>query len=214
MIRQDYATWVAGIVFSLAVHAGLFFNAGSKLGMEDAQTANIPMTTRLNFTQEPKPQPVEEIKPEPVKPKPKPKPKPIKPKPVEQEKTIPPELEPEPVQQQLVKQQPKGQATNQVNALFIKQQKQIYMHELLTHIEGYKFYPRVARRRGIEGEIKVSFTLLANGKLQDLQVDGDQSVLLSAAQQAMEDAVPLPLPPASMTLPRRIDISIVYSLKH
>jgi len=85
---------------------------------------------------------------------------------------------------------------------------------LLTHIEGYKFYPRAARRRGIEGEIRVSFTLLDNGKMKDLQVTGDQSVLVSAAQQAMEDAVPLPLPPSSMKLPRKIDISIVYSLKH
>ena len=212
MIRQDYVTWIAGIAISLAVHAGLFFNAGAKLGMEEAQSSSVPMTTRLNFNQEPKPQPVEEIKPEPVKPKPKPKP--VEPKPVNQKKITPPEPEPEPVQQQVIKPQPKGQVSSAVDALFMKQQQQLYMHELLTHIEGYKFYPRAARRRGVEGEIRVSFTLLGNGKLKDLQVSGDQSVLISAAQQAMEDAVPLPLPPSSMKLPRQIDISIVYSLKH
>lgn len=212
MISQEHLTWISGIVFSLAVHAGLFLNAGAQLGVEDAQSADIPLTTRLNFIQESKPQPVEEIKPEPVKPKPKPKP--VKPKPVKQEKIIPLEPEPETVQQQVVAAQPKGQPTTQIDALFLKQQQQMYMHELLTHIEGYKFYPRAARRRGIEGEIRVSFTLLANGQLQNLQLDGEQSVLRQAAQQAMEEAVPLPLPPSSMTLPRRIDIGIVYSLKH
>ncbi len=212
MIRQDYATWTAGIMLSLAVHAGLFFNAGAQLGMAEATSASVPLTTRLNFNQEPKPEPVEEIKPEPVKPKhkPKPKPKPIEPEPVKQEKIIPPE--PEPVVQQIVKPQPKGQATQVKDALFIKRQQEMYMHDLLTHIEGYKFYPRVARRRGIEGEVKVTFTLLANGKLKNMQLEGGQTVLRQAAKQAMEDAVPLPLPPSSMALPREIKIGIVYSL--
>ena len=125
MIRQDYVTWTAGIAFSLAVHAGLFFNAGAKLGVEEAQSSSIPMTTRLNFNQEPEPQPVEEVKPEPVKPKPKPKLKPIEPEPVKQKKIIPQEPDPEPMQQQVVKPQPKGQASNTVDALLMKQQQQL-----------------------------------------------------------------------------------------
>ena len=216
MIRQDYVSWIIGIAFSLAVHGVLFLQASAPFGVQQTQTANVPLTTRLNFIEKKQPESVEEVKPEPekpkTKPKPKSKPKPVKPEPVKKQEIKPPE--PEPVKQQLVKAQPKGQQTNQVNALLLKQQQQLYMHDLLTHIEGYKFYPRAARRRGVEGEVIMSFTLLANGRIQDLQASGEHSVLIGAAKQAMEEAVPLPLPPSSMTLPRNIKISIIYSLRY
>ncbi|MCW9012155.1 MAG: energy transducer TonB [Gammaproteobacteria bacterium] len=215
MIRQEYASWVGGIVFSLALHTSLFLQSGAQLGMEDARPANLPLTTRLNFYREVKPEPVEIIKPEPAKPKPVPKPKSRpkpKPKPVEPKKITPPE--PEPVQQQIIKPQPKGQLTNPVDALFLKQQQQVYIQQLLSHIESHKFYPRSARQRGVEGKIKVSFTLQVNGKIKNMQLEGGARVLQEATRQAMQNAVPLPLPPASTPLPRQIQIGIIYSLTH
>jgi len=88
-----------------------------------------------------------------------------------------------------------------------------YMQQLLAHIEKYKFYPGSARRRAMEGDVKLSFMLHSDGELDRLETSGGPSVLQRAAQQAVKDARPLPSPPAAMQLPTRIEISMLYSLQ-
>ena len=107
---------------------------------------------------------------------------------------------------------PKGQLSNAVDALLLKQQQQMYIQQLLAHIENHKYYPHAARRRGIEGSINISFMLLANGQVRQLQVTGGPNVLQHATREAMEQAQPLPLPPSGISLPRQIAIAMVYSL--
>lgn len=90
-------------------------------------------------------------------------------------------------------------------------QKADYLGRLMAHIEQHKYYPRAARRRGIEGNIPVHFQLLAQGAVDRVHCDG-QAVLAKAACAAINAAQPLPSPPAGFPLPYAIAFDIRFNL--
>lgn len=67
-----------------------------------------------------------------------------------------------------------------------------YLGKISDHINQFKFFPRSARRKGIEGQVNVSFDLNPDGSISNLQVDGEHSVLVRASQQSIEQALPMP----------------------
>ncbi len=83
----------------------------------------------------------------------------------------------------------------------------------MAHIEKYKHYPRAARRRRIEGDVRVTFKLQQNGRVGNLIVDGTQEVLNSATQRAVEEALPLPEPPPSLSLPWPVAFTMRFRLE-
>jgi len=87
-----------------------------------------------------------------------------------------------------------------------------YLARLLAHIDRHKFYPRNARRRGLEGTTQVSFRLQEGGGVQALRVEGDNRVLRVAAEQAVRSALPLPLPPGGEAPDGAIAFSMAYRL--
>lgn len=89
--------------------------------------------------------------------------------------------------------------------------KKNYLSNLLTHIEGYKYYPHAARRRGVTGNIRVSFQLLNDGKINRLEATGGTKILMRAAEQAVHKALPLPSPPPEVDCP--IQVSYVMQFK-
>lgn len=90
--------------------------------------------------------------------------------------------------------------------------RQRYFSNLLTHIEGYKYYPRSARQRGIEGSIDISFRLLANGSITGLTARGGTLILRRAAKSSVTDALPLPLCPPEITCPMQISYAMQFKL--
>jgi len=210
MIKRDYMVWVVGIGLSLILHASLLIQSGARFGVDNVSETKAPLITRLNFHQQPS------VPAEPVQ-----KPVPIEPiikkiKPVVKPEIKQPEKEPEVEKpdQQLVQAKPQsqGQLSENKVALLAKKQE-VYMQQLLMHIENRKYYPRSARIRGIEGTILVSFELLADGGIKSLQVTGGRSVLENATRQAVQNSVPLPLPPLELSVPRKIEFSIQYLLQ-
>ena len=87
-----------------------------------------------------------------------------------------------------------------------------YLQQLLAHIDSHKFYPRSARRRGLEGEIEVSFTLLENGNIRDLQVRGGSRILRKAAERAVLSAQPMPAPPDTMKRRDSVSFGMLFRL--
>lgn len=87
-----------------------------------------------------------------------------------------------------------------------------YLSDLLTYIEGYKYYPQAARRRNLRGAINVSFLLLKSGDIAELQVAGDAMLLRRAAEQAVRRALPLPPPPDEISNPKRVSFIMQYQL--
>ncbi|MCW8928152.1 MAG: energy transducer TonB, partial [Gammaproteobacteria bacterium] len=150
---------------------------------------------------------------------PEPPPKPAPPKPVERakkaRKPVPP---PEPPRERPPPTPPPAAATEAVagtveDPALIEQAKQEYLRRLLAHIEEHKHYPRAARRRGIEGEVEVVFSLQHGGGVSGLKVDGAHQVLLSAASDAVEAAQPLPAPPDSLELPWQVLFTMRFTLR-
>lgn len=91
-------------------------------------------------------------------------------------------------------------------------ERENYLARLLSHIDTHKFYPRSARRRGVIGEVQVSFYLLRDGTIRDLQVTGGSKVLRNAARQAIQNALALPAPPDSLELQVPVSFGMIYRL--
>ena len=153
---------------------------------------------------EPEPDPLPEPAPEPkpaVEPDPQPRLRPA-PKPVDQRPTesppvdqppLKPQSEPEPQLAQppasapTLPQAPAGPAASAPRAAEQADLRARYKAQLLAAIERHKHYPARARRRGIEGQVQVGFSVMADGSLQDIHVvkGSGSKVLDKAALEAL-----------------------------
>ncbi|HYQ72079.1 MAG TPA: TonB family protein, partial [Gammaproteobacteria bacterium] len=88
-----------------------------------------------------------------------------------------------------------------------------YLARLLAHIDSHKFYPRSARRRGQEGDVRVVFYLQQDGSIRALEISGGNRPFREAAARAVQTALPLPLPPASIDLQEQVSFSMQFRLK-
>jgi protein TonB len=91
--------------------------------------------------------------------------------------------------------------------------REAYLAMLLAEIEKNKFYPRIARRRNLEGTIRVSFRLGCDGAVNQLAVQGEHGLLRKAAGKAVEAALPLPQVPAEIECPLQVDYAMAYTLE-
>ncbi len=91
--------------------------------------------------------------------------------------------------------------------------KQHYLSKLLSHIESFKYYPQSARRRGLYGEVNVSFELLGTGHITDLVISGGPLLLQRASEQAVHQAVPMPTPPVEVPTPMQMSFVMQYQLR-
>ncbi len=72
-----------------------------------------------------------------------------------------------------------------------------YRNSIKELINSHKIYPRIARRKGIEGVVMVSFVILRNGLLKDIRLitSSDYEILDKAALETINNANPfLPFP--------------------
>lgn len=213
MIQSDIVSWSAAILLSLLVHGMILMQSGAAPGMENSPVIPSPLITRLSFSQ-PADNPVLDMprpleKP-PQKPASKAGPVPVRAK--LKKPRVQPVEEHEPVRRQVSKPQARGRQVVQHSDGLLQPKRQQYLRELFSHIESHKFYPRAARRRAIEGDVKISFNLRDDGSYEQLVLDGGRTILVKAARQALESAIPLPVPPADAGLTDRIEFTMAYSL--
>lgn len=212
-MQSDYATWSTAILLSLLVHGMMFMQSGAQMGEENAPALQAPLITRLSFSQTADRSVLEKPRlpeKEPAKPVNKVEPKPVKnSQRIEQPQTV---EKPESVRQMASLPMVQGQQVSDLSEGLLKAKRQQYLHRLLRHIESFKFYPRSARRRSTEGDVRISFVLRSDGSYEQLVLDGGQTILVRATREAMESAIPLPLPPEGVGMSRQIELSMVYSL--
>ena len=220
MMQSDAINWSVAILLSLLVHSMILMGGGARTGEENTITLQAPIITRLSFNQSfddtvpDEPRSIEKQRLRPLK---KAEAEPILAKPVEAKPAVPKNEsveETEPVRQAAVQEQVKGKRVVDSSEGLLQKERQLYLHKLMSHIESFKYYPRAARLRSLEGDVKVSFMLLENGYYKQLKLDGSHSMLVKAARSAMESAVPLPSPPTGITLPGPLEFTISYSLTH
>jgi len=223
MKLRDRIYFLLAAGMSLAVHAtaAVYFNSISAapdgLNKPPTQTVQLSLITQRPATPTAVPEPEPEAAPAPVKHKPPtPRPKPVAPR-VQPERPLPtpdPEtvasLHVEPVTaakpDSIQVQQPAAAAAT-------ASAQETYLARLLAHIDSHKFYPRSARRRGQEGDVQVVFYLLQDGGIRALEVSGSSRQLREAAQRAVQTALPLPQPPASINLNEQVSFSMQFRLK-
>jgi protein TonB len=231
MIRRDQASFIAAATLSLAVHATAAVYFGHYPARQAAAPQSAAPTLQLSLAvnrpaalqavpapvSEPEPVPPPEPPP-PPQPKPRPVPKPVakpKPQPAPRKPPVTDVAETTPtVPEQTAAAAPAETVADQpVPAqVALVDERETYLARLLAHIDSHKFYPRSARRRGEKGEVRVSFYLLSDGAIRDLQITGGSKTLRLAARQAIQNALALPPPPASLELQAPVSFGMVYRL--
>ena len=225
-MHSDHFNWGVAILLSSLLYGAMFLQKGARMGTEISIAMPTPVITRLTFNQtafnqevppeikpvkpQPRPKPKAELKPEP-------KPEPVKktrPKAVAVKKVKPVEKieKNEPVKQAAATPQSHGQQVSVSSEKILQQKREQYLQKLLSHIESFKFYPRAARRRSMEGNVIIVFTLQDDGSYQQLVLDGKRSILVNATRMALEAATPLPVPTDDLAFSRQIKFTMVYSL--
>lgn len=232
MRPNDNLIWAGAITLSLLMHLLLFVDSGSVAGVEaPPKVAKTRVTFRSVAAPQTPPSEIvqEEAKPPEKKvvetPPPPPKPKVEKArKPVEKVREVekaqakpPPEPPAETAPSSEVAQKPslpeEAVAGSVADPALLEQAKHEYLRRLLAHIEAHKHYPNVARRRGIEGEVAVSFNLLSRGEVTDLKLEQGHRVLRQAVEEAIAAAHPMPLPPPELPLPMNISFRMQFALR-
>jgi protein TonB len=232
MTQSEVINWSLAILLSLLVHSIVLMSGGARTGHKNHPVLQEPIVTRLSFNQSSDdavpdvPRPIVKQQPRPLK---KTQTKPTEPEPTEPEPAVakPAEPEPavairqkesakrtEPARQTAAQQQAEGKHVSHSTDGLLPKERQQYLHKLMSHIESFKYYPRSARMRSLEGDVKVSFMLLDNGYYKQLKLDGAHSVLVKATRSALESAVPFPSPPEGMILPGQLELTMSYSLAH
>jgi len=222
------SSFVIAAVISIAVHAtaavylGHYAAPSASQPQSAAPVLQISLAPATPAAPQPEPPPIPETRPEPEPPPPlEPPPK--------------PEVKREPLPEPVIKPRPESTEVAEIakpievqvtasaypeapinkpalTEVALENERESYMLQLLAHIDSHKFYPRSARRRGIEGKIQVVFYLLRDGSISDLQIKGGNKILRNAAKQAVQQSLALPPPPESMRLQEQIRFGMVYRL--
>lgn len=87
-----------------------------------------------------------------------------------------------------------------------------YIHQITSEIENNKYYPSSAKRRNMQEMVKVSFILLKNGEIENIEISGRYKLLQLAAKTAILDSLPFNNPPAGVVFPLRVNYSMEFKL--
>ncbi|NNJ92098.1 MAG: TonB family protein [Gammaproteobacteria bacterium] len=99
------------------------------------------------------------------------------------------------------------------DVLAVQKQQDLFINELLDQIENNKFYPKKAKRRNIQGTVRVELSLDDTGKLVSLQLFEGHKILRKATATAIQATAPFSAPPSSLTVPQTIKFGVHYQFR-
>ncbi len=216
---SDPSLFVLALCLSLVVHAGAAWYWADGVETREGRPlrGNIQLVVQV---EQPAPRQDEAPAPEvaepvrPVEPPPRPRAVPersarvsVPPQPVAER---PPEVQVPPAAAVV----PRLPLKVEPQPVIINQQAlaETYRARLMRHIEGHKYYPMAARRRHVQGGVKVRLRLACDGGVLLQEMDEGALLLRHAAQRAVELAQPLPAPPAELPCPQTIQYVMRYEL--
>jgi protein TonB len=91
-------------------------------------------------------------------------------------------------------------------------QRNKFWSALRAKIDRNKFYPRIAKKRMMEGSVKVRFTILSNGKVGNITVSGPK-VFYNSARNAVKKAFPINAKKSPIRLPTTINLTLRYQIR-
>jgi protein TonB len=90
--------------------------------------------------------------------------------------------------------------------------KNKFANRLRGRINSHKKYPRIAQRRGMQGSVKVKFTILLNGNVSNIRVTG-KKVFHKSARKAVEKSFPMNVKNAPFSFPYTFNLTLRYQIK-
>ena len=91
-------------------------------------------------------------------------------------------------------------------------QKNRFLVTVRQRINRNKSYPRIAKRRGMQGAVKVRFTIFSNGQVGNISVKGPK-VFHSSARRAIEKSFPISTKNIPVSLPKTVNLTLRYQLR-
>ncbi len=88
----------------------------------------------------------------------------------------------------------------------------LFFKEIKKSIAKNRVYPRRARRRGVTGRVKATFTIEQNGSISNIALKGKR-IFFASAKEAIKKIEPINTKDAPVNLPLRVSITIKYRLK-
>lgn len=91
--------------------------------------------------------------------------------------------------------------------------KKAFFNSLRNTIQNHLRYPSAARRRGMEGEVGIRFTLLSNGNINAVSIQRGEGIFHSAALAAVNAASGVDIPKNLIeSLPLEIELTLEFKL--
>lgn len=90
--------------------------------------------------------------------------------------------------------------------------KNRFLKKIRRKINQHKSYPKIAKRRGMQGTVKIRFTILANGNVGHISVSGPK-VFHNSARNAVKKAFPIGTRNVPLSLPASVNLLLRYQLK-
>ncbi len=146
----------------------------------------------------------EEIVPEPIVQK-------VIPKPVVKEVKKKPNVKKK-VKKKTVKKKQPAQKASARKAQISPAEKNQFLSAIRDKINKHKSYPRIAKKRGMQGSVNVKFTILSSGKVGNISVNGPK-VFHNSARNAVKSAFPINVANAPISLPKSINITLRYQIR-
>ncbi len=92
-------------------------------------------------------------------------------------------------------------------------EKKAFFASLRTTIQNHLRYPSAARRRGMQGEVSVRFTLQEDGRIEGIAIDQGAEVFHNAARSAVAAASGIAIPKTLQNaFPQTINLTLEFRL--
>ena len=91
-------------------------------------------------------------------------------------------------------------------------ERNVFFSKLRAKIDKHKFYPRIAKKRRMEGSVTVRFTILSSGKVGNISVTGPK-VFYKSAKNAVKSAFPISTKNIPISLPYTVNLTLRYQMR-
>ena len=196
--------------------------------IEPIEKIEKPVVEEELIVEEPEPPVIEEVIPEPIVEKIVPKPLPIVKKKIIKKpvkKKLKKKVKKKKRKKTVLKKRVKKKTSQKIASQKKPSRKKVshkkqaspakknrFLAQLRGKIDRYKTYPRIAQKRGMQGTVKVKFTILANGQVGNITMSG-KKVFYSSARNAVKKAFPIQAKNAPMSLPTIVNLTLRYQMR-
>jgi len=165
---------------------------------------------------EPEPEPIVKEKPIPEKIIPKPIEPKIIPKPIVEKIEKKPVVKKKKKVKKKVRKKVPPKTTKGIKRTGVSKnstaKKNQFLSKVRQKINQHKSYPKIAKRRGMQGVVKVRFTILANGNVGHISVSGPK-IFHRSARSAVKNAFPISTKNVPISLPESVNLTLRYQLR-